>query len=151
MLTLPGVSIFDAQHILDAGLAEISKKASFTTQESADGSFIEKLQKELDQFFFGQPTVFTVPVDWSYYTPFQRKVLSVVKQIPWGELKSYGEIASIIGQPQAARAVGGALGSNRVLLVIPCHRVIRQDGSPGGFGSGLRWKYRLLELEGITL
>lgn len=150
-LTLPDVSIVEAQYHLDGELAEMAKKADFKTQESVGGIFIENLQKELEQFFSGQPTFFSVPVDWGYYTAFQRKVLGVVRRIPWGELRSYGEIASTIGQPQAARAVGGALGSNRILLIIPCHRVIRRDGSPGGFGSGLNWKHRLLELEGITL
>lgn len=150
-LTLPDVSLLEAQHKLDLELGELSKKADFKIQKHTGGLIVETLQNELDIYFSGRPTVFTLSVDWTFCTAFQRKVLGVVKEIPWGQLKSYGEIASMVGMPRAARAVGGALGSNRILLVVPCHRVVRSDGSPGGFGSGLNWKHRLLGLEGIVL
>lgn len=151
VLNLPEDTLIAARDKLNSELAGLAKKNSYEIQECEDDLITIRLQQELDCFFSGKPTEFTVPVDWNFCTPFQKKVLNIVKSIPWGELRSYGEIASVIGQPQASRAVGGALGSNRILLVIPCHRVIRQDGTPGGFGSGLQWKQRLLELEGIKL
>ena len=68
-------------------------------------------------------------------------------RIPYGQLRSYGWIANEIGRPRAARAVGNALGSNRLPIIIPCHRVVSYDGSLGGFSGGLHWKEELLELE----
>lgn len=111
------------------------------------------LKQELGGYF-GKPPgtgIFSLPVDWGLYTDFQARVLKIVAAIPWGRVMSYGQVALEAGVPRGPRAVGGALGSNRVLLVVPCHRVIRNDGSLGGFGSGLPWKKRLLELEGISL
>lgn len=108
------------------------------------------LEQALERYFGGVREDFRFTVDWSVYTPFQRKVLKIVRQIPYGSLLSYGQVAALAGFPRAARAAGGALGANRVLLVIPCHRVIRGDGTLGGFGGGLEWKSRLLSMEGIT-
>jgi methylated-DNA-[protein]-cysteine S-methyltransferase len=80
-------------------------------------------------------------------TTFTRRVLKAAMEIPWGETRSYSWVARRIGEPGAARAVGQALGRNPVPLMIPCHRVIKEDGSLGGFGQGTDWKERLLELE----
>jgi len=80
-------------------------------------------------------------------TAFQRKVWRALRRIPYGETRSYKEIARQIGSPTATRAVGGANGKNPIAIVIPCHRVIAADGSLGGFGSGLAVKKLLLELE----
>jgi len=77
---------------------------------------------------------FTLPIDWGRYTPFQTKVLQATLTIPYGETRSYGQMAAAIGKPQAARAVGQAEKRNQVPLVIPCHRVIGSDGSLIGYG-----------------
>ncbi|WP_151191860.1 methylated-DNA--[protein]-cysteine S-methyltransferase [Desulfotomaculum copahuensis] len=107
------------------------------------------LEEKLNRYFQGEEVSFAgIPVDISWCTPFQRQVLEFVRQIAYGELWSYRQVAAAIGRPRAIRAVGGALGENRVPLVIPCHRVVRHDGSPGGFGGGLALKSRLLALEG---
>ena len=80
-------------------------------------------------------------------TPFQKKVWSALAKIPYGQTRSYKEIARAIGYPKASRAVGNANGSNSIPLIIPCHRVIENNGGLGGFGHGIGVKKRLLELE----
>ncbi|MBI4787571.1 MAG: MGMT family protein [Chloroflexi bacterium] len=83
--------------------------------------------------------------------PFQRAVLIAISKIPFGETRSYGWVAREIGQPNAARAVGQALHTNPIPIIIPCHRVIASDGSLGGYGGGLPMKAKLLQLEGAAL
>jgi len=80
-------------------------------------------------------------------TPFQKKVWSALAKIPYGQTRSYKEIARAIGYPKASRAVGNANGRNSIPLIIPCHRVIENNGGLGGFGHGIGVKKRLLELE----
>lgn len=80
-------------------------------------------------------------------TPFQKKVLEEMGKIPFGEKLSYQELAIRCGVPRGARAVGGACGANPLPLFIPCHRILRQDGSIGGFSAGVEVKQRLLEFE----
>jgi O-6-methylguanine DNA methyltransferase len=82
-------------------------------------------------------------------TEFQKSVWREMLKIPFGKTKSYGEIAKAIGKPKAVRAVGGACGANSIPVLIPCHRVLAANNKIGGFGSGLGWKCKLLELEGV--
>lgn len=107
------------------------------------------LEQALGSYFAGAGGEFDLPVDWSAYTPFRRRVLQEVRKIPRGRVLSYGQVADLVGCPGGARAVGGALGANRTLLVVPCHRVVRGDGTLGGFTGGLAWKEALLRLEGL--
>lgn len=107
------------------------------------------LEEALDEYFAGRRKALDFPVDWSVFTPFQQKILRVVRQIPYGAVFSYGQVAALAGYHRAARAAGGALRANRVLLVIPCHRVVRGDGTPGGFGGRPWLKSRLLAIEGL--
>ena len=86
-------------------------------------------------------------LDLSGLTPLQREVLEAVERIPQGEVRSYGEIAAQIGRPGACRFVGTTLAKNPFPICIPCHRVIRSDGSPGRFGGGTQLKEQLLALE----
>lgn len=86
-----------------------------------------------------------------FRSSFQRAVLEAASHIPYGQVISYGELARRIGRPQASRAVGNALGTNPVPIVIPCHRVVRGDGSAGGYVGGTERKLRLLELEGAPV
>ena len=81
-------------------------------------------------------------------TPFQIKVWEYLLEIPYGETRTYGEVAAAIGQPAASRAVGAACGANPVPLAVPCHRVLAADGGLGGYTPGLEWKKWLLSLEG---
>lgn len=109
----------------------------------------QRLAEELTGYFAGKPVSFDFPLLWSGVTPFQQRVLKAVKDIPYGQTLSYGEIAREIGCPRGARAVGGAVGANPWLLVVPCHRVLAGGRQLGGFGCGLEWKVRLLEMEKI--
>ncbi len=104
------------------------------------------LKTELGQYFAGQRTGFTVPIALAG-TPFQTTVWEELQRIPHGETIAYDELAQRIGQPTAMRAVARANGSNRLSIVVPCHRVIGKDGSLTGYGGGLWRKRLLLELE----
>ncbi len=109
-----------------------------------------RLQKkalfELKEYFEGKLTEFTLPLA-PEGTEFQKKVWRALCTIPYGETRSYGEIAKLIGNPRACRAVGGANNKNPIMIVIPCHRVIGADGSLVGYAGGTDIKKRLLELE----
>lgn len=99
-------------------------------------------------YFAGERVQFQCEFDLGSAGEFDRAVWAAACEIPYGEIVSYGDLAARIGKPLAARAVGSALGRNRIPVIIPCHRILRSDGGLGGFGCGLHWKTRLLELEG---
>jgi methylated-DNA-[protein]-cysteine S-methyltransferase len=101
---------------------------------------------QLAAYFTGQLTEFTVPLAPAG-TPFQRRVWAGLREIPYGETWSYGQLAGWIGNPAAVRAVGLANGRNPIAVIIPCHRVIGSDGSLTGYGGGLDRKRYLLDLE----
>ncbi len=109
--------------------------------------------KEIGEYLKGKRRVFTFPIDWLTLKPFQRKALQAVYAIPYGETRTYAQIASQIGRPRAYRAVGRANAANPMPLAIPCHRVIGADGKLHGYGGGdgLPTKEWLLLLEGVTL
>jgi O-6-methylguanine DNA methyltransferase len=106
-----------------------------------------RLISELDAYFAGKLREFTIPLDLRG-TSFQRQVWDLLCGIPWGETRSYAQIAKGLGRPRAARAVGRAVGTNPVSIVVPCHRVIGSNGSLTGYGGGLDRKTALLKLEG---
>lgn len=114
-----------------------------------EGGLYPTLRSEMIAFFQGARVPLDFPVDWAVFTPFQARVLRTVQQIPFGETRSYRQVAELAGCGRGYRAVGGALRSNRIPLIIPCHRVIAHDGAPGGFTSprGVSEKLFLLELE----
>jgi O-6-methylguanine DNA methyltransferase len=118
-----------------------------TKQAVESPGFFNDLEQRLQNYYSGRKTVFPDKLDYSNASAFQKQVWSAARLIPYGETRSYGWIAKQIGQPQAARAVGQALGKNPFLVVVPCHRVISSDGTLGGFGGGLEMKQKLLELE----
>jgi len=109
--------------------------------------------QQLDEYLLGERNAFHLPIDWSYLRPFQIQVLQIVYTIPYGQTRTYGEIAYDIGKPRAARAVGRANATNPLPIVIPCHRVIGSDGKLRGYGGGegLPTKEWLLQLEGAVL
>ena len=115
-----------------------------------DRDVVELAMTELEAYFQGRLSTFTVPVDLRGVTDFTRRVLRATRRIPFGTLLSYGDVASRIGSPRASRAVGGALGRNPVPIIVPCHRVIAQGGKLGGFTGGLETKRALLQIEGHT-
>jgi methylated-DNA-[protein]-cysteine S-methyltransferase len=103
-------------------------------------------ERQLGEYFAGRRRQFALPLD-AAGTTFQQKVWQALLTIPFGETRSYGEIARLIGHPEAARAVGAANGKNPVSIVAPCHRVIGAGGQLTGFAGGLDVKARLLALE----
>ena len=111
---------------------------------------LERLESELEEYFAGRLTRFTVPLVYPG-SLFQRKVWSALLAIPYGETRSYEQMAKTVGEPNAVRAVGTANGQNRIAIVIPCHRVIRKGGELGGYGGGLARKQWLLQLERMTV
>lgn len=117
-------------------------------QTQAEGEVLNTANEQLGEYFRGERRKFALPLDLSAGTVFQQEVWRAAIEIPYGQPISYGDFAARIGRPNAARAVGGALGRNPLLIVVPCHRVVRSDGSLGGFGAGLPVKRALLELEG---
>lgn len=102
---------------------------------------------ELLAYFAGTLRVFSVPLDMQG-TDFQLSVWTHLLKIPYGETRSYAQVAEAVGRPKAVRAVGAANGSNPVAIIVPCHRVIGSSGKLTGYGGGLPLKKRLLELEG---
>ena len=102
----------------------------------------------LTRYFSGEAVGISVSLKLSGHTDFHRDVWRVAAEIPYGEVRTYGWVAARLGRPKTARAVGGALAQNPFPLVVPCHRVVRTDGSLGGFSAGLEWKKALLQLEG---
>lgn len=109
---------------------------------------LDDVRNQLEQYFAGERRTFELELDL-YGTPFQQKVWSALLRIPYGETRSYRDIAVMIGQPQAVRAVGGANNKNPISIIIPCHRVIGANGSLVGYGGGLPLKHTLLELEDV--
>jgi len=103
--------------------------------------------EQLKEYFERKRQQFDVPVDL-YGTPFQKAVWRQLQAIPYGQVRSYKEIAKAIGAPKAVRAVGGANNKNPVPIIVPCHRVIGSNGSLVGYGGGLHIKEKLLALEG---
>ena len=110
----------------------------------------ERAREELAEYLQGLRSYFTLPVDLSRAASFQRSVLEAAAAIPFGEVRSYRWIAERIGSRSAVRAVGTALGRNPVPILVPCHRVLRSDGTLGGYAFGLGLKSRLLALEHDT-
>ena len=109
--------------------------------------------KELREYLTGKRTAFTIPIDWTLFTPFQREALQAVFRIPYGETRTYIDIAREIDRPHAYRAVGSANAMNPMPIVVPCHRVIGMDGKLHGYGGGegLKTKEWLLKMEGAVM
>ncbi len=107
---------------------------------------LERLRVELAEYFAGRRREFSVPAA-SPGTSFQMRVWEALRAIPYGQTRSYRQLAEAVGSPGACRAVGAANGANRVAILIPCHRVVNADGRLGGYADGLHRKQALLELE----
>jgi AraC family transcriptional regulator of adaptative response/methylated-DNA-[protein]-cysteine methyltransferase len=114
---------------------------------AGESPLLERLREQLLEYFAGERREFDLPLDYPG-SAFQRRVWQGLLRIPYGETRSYVDLAREIGAPAAARAVGRANGLNRLAILIPCHRVIAADGGLGGYGGGLWRKLRLLETEG---
>jgi AraC family transcriptional regulator of adaptative response/methylated-DNA-[protein]-cysteine methyltransferase len=134
---------------LDAQMAVVGRW--FKSQAvHGENAHLDRLRDELQAYFAGALTQFTVPVV-TPGTPFQERVWSELRRIPYGETRSYEDVARAVGVATAHRAVGRANGSNRVAIVVPCHRVVNKNGQLGGYGGQLWRKQALLRLEQPSL
>ncbi len=154
-LGLVGVAV-SSRGLLCLGLDVKSRQDFlFANQNFADGVFVfsetetELFTAQIQSYLAGELRSFSLPIDWSVYTPFQQAVLKETQRIPYGETRSYGQIAAAIARPRAARAVGQAEKRNQTPLVIPCHRVVGSDGSLTGYsgGEGVELKARIIAFE----
>ena len=134
-------------HIREIRFSRAGQARPASAEMQASSPLIEELEQQLDAYFEGHLQIFDLPLD-PLGTDFQKTVWRALQRIPYGETRSYGQIAALIERPAASRAVGAANGQNPIPIVIPCHRVIGSDGSLTGFGGGLEIKQMLLELEG---
>jgi methylated-DNA-[protein]-cysteine S-methyltransferase len=145
--------------VTDHGLCEISYDAdpdaeaerlalAFGTRVLRSPRPTDEVRRQLDEYFAGARREFDLAVDLRPAREFGRTVLEQLARVPYGELTTYGTLASRVGRPRAARAVGTIMNRNPVPIVLPCHRVVGSTGSLVGYGGGLDRKRTLLELEG---
>ena len=131
-------------------LAWFDRQAHRTDEVAAplqpENELLLQTAREFDDYFAGRRRVFGVPLD-AAGTEFQQRVWQALLRIPMGALSTYGEIARQLGRPEAARAVGAAVGRNPIAIIVPCHRVVGSDGSLTGYAAGLPRKRALLALE----
>jgi methylated-DNA-[protein]-cysteine S-methyltransferase len=131
----------------DELLADLAARVSPRVLEAP--TELDQTRRELDLYFEGKLDHFGLPLDWRLSGGFRQRVLRAINRIPYGQTRSYTEMARKAGNERAVRAAGSACGSNPIPLVVPCHRVLRTGGSLGGYGGGLPMKQALLELEGV--
>src|SRR4051794_35651178 len=129
----------------DETLAALATRLSPRVIEAP--SRLDDARRQLDDYFAGRLTSFSLPIDWSLVGDFGRRVLGRTAEIPYGSVSTYGEVAHAIGSPRGARATGNALGSNPMPIVVPCHRVVASGGKMGGYTGGVERKQLLLTLE----
>lgn len=110
---------------------------------------LDPARRQLDEYFAGRRERFDLPIDWTLVGEWGRKILAACAAIPFGETRTYRDMAAAAGSPKAHRAAGTALGHNPVPVVVPCHRVLRTGGNLGGYTGGLHIKEHLLRLEGV--
>jgi methylated-DNA-[protein]-cysteine S-methyltransferase len=109
---------------------------------------LDRVRRELDEYFEGERRRFDLPIDWSLTRGFAGEVLRQTARIGFGKTSTYAELAGRAGSPRAVRAAGNALGANPIPVVVPCHRVLRTGGALGGYTGGVERKQFLLRLEG---
>ena len=138
---------YDPDRSIGGALDELARRVSPRVLEAP--AALDPIRRELDEYFAGRRTSFDLPIDWRLHDGFGRRVLEATAHIPFGKLLTYGEVAAKAGSPRGHRAAGNALGSNRIPIVVPCHRVVRSGGKIGGYTGGLERKEYLLTLEGV--
>ncbi|MEI5009679.1 methylated-DNA--[protein]-cysteine S-methyltransferase [Streptomyces sp. PmtA] len=148
---LVSVCFHAREPVRDRALEQLASRLGRRPVEDATGSgrLAEPIRR-LAEYFAGRRREFGLPLDWSLTSGFNRRVLrELAESVPYGTVVGYGELADRVGRPGAAQAVGAAMGSNPLPLVVPCHRVVESDGGLGGFGGGPETKRKLLALEGV--
>ncbi len=129
----------------EALLVDLAGRISPRVLEAPAG--LDEERRELDDYFSGRRHTFELPIDWQLSHGFHLRARQGIAAIPYGETRTYTDLARDAGNERAVRAAGSACSRNPIPLVVPCHRVLRSDGSLGGYAGGLAMKERLLELE----
>lgn len=132
----------DSQTVVESSALEKDKPAH---------AYLRTAATQLQEYFAGKRTAFDVPLSYTYGTSFQQATWDALRTIPFGSTWSYKELATTVGNPKAARAVGSANNRNPIAIIVPCHRVIASDGSLAGFAGELWRKSALLDLERSVL
>jgi len=134
----------DHDRVLDALAGKISPRVLRAPRR------LDAAARELEEYFDGQRRGFDLPLDLSLSKGFRLLVQQHLPSIGYGQTRSYGQVAELVGNPKAVRAVGTACATNPLPVVVPCHRVLRNDGTPGGYVGGLAAKTTLLNLEAVS-
>ncbi|MFF4524649.1 methylated-DNA--[protein]-cysteine S-methyltransferase [Streptomyces bluensis] len=136
--------------VRDQALGRLASRFGTEPVEVPDSPLLTEAIHQVAAYFSGERRGFDLPLDWSLISGFNRQVLrELASGVPYGSVVGYGDLARRVGQPGAAQAVGMAMGSNPLPVVVPCHRVVESGGGIGGFGGGLETKRKLLALEGV--
>ncbi|MGC0332709.1 methylated-DNA-[protein]-cysteine S-methyltransferase [Streptomyces sp. SAI-170] len=136
--------------VREKALERLASRLGAEPVEDPGSPLLTEAIRQLQAYFSGERHGFELPLDWSLISGFNRQVLrELASGVPYGTVVGYGDLAERVGQPGAAQAVGAAMGSNPLPVVVPCHRVVESDGGLGGFGGGLETKRKLLALEGV--
>ena len=138
---------YNAEESTDVALEELARRVSPRVVEAP--AALDEVRRELDEYFEGKRTSFEIPIDWRLHDGFGRRVLRATYRIPYGDVRTYQQVAAKAGSPRGYRAAGNALGSNRMPIVVPCHRVVASGGKIGGYTGGIERKHFLLGLEGV--
>ncbi|MFJ1895610.1 methylated-DNA--[protein]-cysteine S-methyltransferase [Streptomyces sp. NPDC088115] len=147
---LVSVVFHASPEVRDRALDRLRSRLGAEPVEAPDSARLAEPIRQLAAYFAGTLRDFSLALDWSLSGGFNRQVLrELAAGVPYGAVAGYGELAERVGQPGAAQAVGAAMGSNPLPVVVPCHRVVERDGGIGGFGGGLETKRQLLALEGV--
>lgn len=146
---LVNVVFHATEAVRDKALDRLASRLGGEPVEAPDSPLLADAIGQVQAYFAGERRDFELPLDWSLISGFNRQVLrELAAGVPYGAVVGYGDLAGRVGQPGAAQAVGVAMGSNPLPVVVPCHRVVESDGGIGGFGGGLETKRKLLALEG---
>ncbi|CAM5274110.1 Methylated-DNA--protein-cysteine methyltransferase OS=Streptomyces tendae OX=1932 GN=GUR47_12675 PE=3 SV=1 [Streptomyces tendae] len=134
----------------DRALERLAARLGTEPVEAPGSPLLAEAIRQVEAYFAGGRRDFDLPLDWSLISGFNRQVLrELAAGVPFGQVVGYGDLAGRVGRPDAAQAVGTAMGANPLPVVVPCHRVVESDGGIGGFGGGVDTKRRLLALEGV--
>ncbi|MFJ9149081.1 methylated-DNA--[protein]-cysteine S-methyltransferase [Streptomyces sp. NPDC102270] len=141
-------------HATDAvrtkALERLASRLGTEPVEAPGSPLLAEAIRQVEAYFAGERHDFELPLDWSLISGFNRQVLrELASGVRFGQVVGYGDLAGRVGQPGGAQAVGVAMGSNPLPVVVPCHRVVESHGGIGGFGGGLETKRKLLALEGV--
>lgn len=147
---LVNVVFHATDEVRDKALDQLAPRLGTAPVEAPGSPALAEAIRQVEAYFAGERRAFELPLDWSLISGFNRQVLrELASGVPYGSVVGYGDLARRVGQPGAAQAVGIAMGSNPLPVVVPCHRVVESDGGIGGFSGGLETKRKLLALEGV--